>query len=197
MNHNFGIGRSAFCASNALSQHFEKSRRQMSPPQRYSFVNARPQTKAEKRQTRTAIRSHIGRWTQEKQQKLDSNVGSASDKDSPPELSRTVSLSPASTEQTRLRPRPRNRIGSIRSETVDDASDSPSILESTEGDVDDISERALISSTHLRWETSPGQSVKPNLLVQGFGSGILDPFRTYPSSNFPSSLVSQAHEYCE
>src|ERR1700742_3030675 len=75
----------------AQSLSLHKPRRQMSPPQRYSYVNARPQTKAEKRQTRTAIRSHIGRWTQEKQQKLEASPIDASERSSPPESSRTVS----------------------------------------------------------------------------------------------------------
>ncbi|KAJ9613098.1 hypothetical protein H2200_003039 [Cladophialophora chaetospira] len=159
----------------------------MSPPQRYSFVNARPQTKAEKRQTRTAIRSHIGRWTQEKQQKLEGNVVSASEKDSPPESSRTVSLSPGSTDQTR--PRRPDRVASVWSESVEETSDSRSSLGGTEHDADDISARALVSSVDREWEALP-----PNTIVQVLGSGILDPFRTYPS-NFPSALVSQAHEY--
>ncbi len=157
-------------------------------------MNARPQTKAEKRQTRTAIRSHIGKWTQEKQQKVDVNIGSASEKELPSESSRTVPLSPALTEQSQ--PPPRNRIGSAWPETVDGASDSHSNLESLEDDVNEVaSERGLVVPAQLRRQRAE-PSGEPTFFVQAFGSGILDPFRTYPS-NFPSSLVSQAHDYCE
>ncbi|KIW63846.1 hypothetical protein PV04_08818 [Phialophora macrospora] len=165
----------------------------MSPPQRYSFVNARPQTKAEKRQTRTAIRSHIGRWTQEKQQKNESSASSASEKSSPPESSRTVSPSPAPTDQAQ--PRPRDILGSAWSEGPDSATEEggPS-RRSTEDEVAGFSELTVTAPADLRRALSPRAIRRSNSVIQVLGSGTLDPFRTYPSE-FPSALVSQCHDY--
>jgi hypothetical protein len=167
----------------------------MSPPQRFSFVNARPQTKAEKRQTRTAIRSHIGRWTQEKQQKIESSASSASEKSSPPESSQTVSPSPAPTDQAQ--PHPRDRFGGAWSEAPDSAPEggAPS-RRSTEDEVAGLSELTVTAPTHLRRAFSPGSTTRSNSVIQVLGSGTLDPFRTYPSE-FPSALVSQCHDYCK
>ncbi|OCT44561.1 hypothetical protein CLCR_05640 [Cladophialophora carrionii] len=166
----------------------------MSPPQRYSFVNARPQTKAEKRQTRTAIRSHIGRWTQEKQQKIESNTtSSGSEKDSPPESARAVSPSPAPADQTQ--PPPRQRLGSVWSDAPDSASsDGPPDRESTEDDVQVLSELTVTAPAHLRRVFSAGSTTHSNSAIQVLGSGTLDPFHTYPS-DFSSTLVSQCHDY--
>ncbi|EXJ55356.1 hypothetical protein A1O7_08283 [Cladophialophora yegresii CBS 114405] len=167
----------------------------MSPPQRYSFVNARPQTKAEKRQTRTAIRSHIGKWTQEKQQKIENSTSSGGDKNSPPESSRAVSPPPAPTDQTRLRPP--ERLGSVWSDGPDStSSDNPSDRESTEDEVRDFSELTVTAPPHLRRAFSAGSITHSNSAIQVLGSGTLDPFRTYPSE-FPSTLVSQCHDYCK
>jgi hypothetical protein len=166
----------------------------MSPPQRYSFVNARPQTKAEKRQTRTAIRSHIGRWTQEKQQKLDGSTTSASEKGSTPGSSRTISLSPAALELRQLQPG--DKIEYEWSEApTDESSNIHPNRESRDDDVDDLFEFAVTGPRHQR-RGYPPDSTSPSSIIQVLGSGTLDPFRTYPS-DFPSSLVSQCHEYCK
>ncbi|OAP57263.1 hypothetical protein AYL99_08001 [Fonsecaea erecta] len=174
----------------------------MSPPQRYSFVNARPQTKAEKRQTRTAIRSHIGRWTQENQQKIEgtksaagaSASASASERSSP-ELSRTDSLSPAESAQSRSQRRP-SRVKVAKAGDTDSSSSTSNVdQDSTSDDVDDDTGLTVTAPSHLHQGLSPaaaGPSRRP--YVQVLGSAVLDPFQTYPST-FPSTLISQCHEY--
>jgi hypothetical protein len=167
----------------------------MSPPQRYSFVNARPQTKAEKRQTRTAIRSHIGRWTQEKQQKLDGPASSASEKSSTPEFSPTISPSSAASQQPGLQSRDNSGIAwpEEPSNTGGDSGDPDQ--ESTEDDSDNQAS-AVSGPVRLRREYPLGFLAESPPIIQVLGSGSLDPFHTYPS-NFPSALVSQCHEYCK
>jgi hypothetical protein len=166
------------------------ARHPMSPPARYSFVNARPQTKAERKQTRTAIRSHIGRWTQEKQQRLDLPT-TERDKQSPSGSSRTISASPTSSDQ------PQQSIrGKFETQWVD-ASDSASSIgdpnrEFLEDDLDDA--QRLASNQRQR---PPRDSLSASTsVIQVLGSGLLDPFYTLPT-NFPAELISQCHEYCK
>ncbi|EXJ74816.1 uncharacterized protein A1O5_01512 [Cladophialophora psammophila CBS 110553] len=164
----------------------------MSPPQRYSFVNARPQTKAEKRQTRTAIRSHIGRWTQENQQKTEGSRSAASTRASP-ELSRTDSLSPGESVQSQSQHHPRLKVA--RPGDTDSSSSASNFdQESTSDDVDDDTGLTVTAPPRLRPRLSPASRSTSHSFIQVLGSGVLDPFQTYPSA-FPSSLISQCHEY--
>ncbi|KIW34067.1 uncharacterized protein PV07_00867 [Cladophialophora immunda] len=169
----------------------------MSPPQRYSFVNARPQTKAEKRQTRTAIRSHIGRWTQENQQKVESTNKSAASagasSKSSPELSRTDSLSPVESAQSQSQRRSRVKVA--RPGDTDSSSSASNFdQESTSDDVEDDAGLIVTAPSRLRQGLSPASAGASRPFIHVLGSGVLDPFQTYPST-FPSSLISQCHEY--
>ncbi|KAH0842789.1 hypothetical protein FOPE_07943 [Fonsecaea pedrosoi] len=168
----------------------------MSPPQRYSFVNARPQTKAEKRQTRTAIRSHIGRWTQENQQKIEgTKTATGASTRSSPESSRTDSLSPV--EPTQSRSQHPLRVSLARPADNTDSSSSASNIDqdSTSDEIEDDTGLVVTAPSHLRQRLSPAARGTARPFIRTLGSGVLDPFQTYPST-FPSSLISQCHEYC-
>ncbi|OAG41588.1 hypothetical protein AYO21_04290 [Fonsecaea monophora] len=167
----------------------------MSPPQRYSFVNARPQTKAEKRQTRTAIRSHIGRWTQENQQKIEgTKTATGASTRSSPESSRTDSLSPV--EPTQSRSQHPLRVSLARPADNTDSSSSASNIDqdSTSDEIEDDTGLVVTAPSHLRQRLSPAARGTARPFIRTLGSGVLDPFQTYPST-FPSSLISQCHEY--
>jgi hypothetical protein len=170
----------------------------MSPPQRFSFVNARPQTKAEKRQTRTAIRSHIGRWTQEKQQKLEGAgaTGSTDERSSssPESAPRTISLPPTERGPTASHLREVAWTEGSASETGKNEPD----REHPENEDDDLTDFAVTAPTQAQRRTDrrSTSATISNPVIQAFGAGTLDPFDTSPT-NFPSSLISQCHEYCK
>ena len=167
----------------------------MSPPQKYSFVNVRPETKAEKRQTRTTTRSHIGRWTQEQQHEIEGTTTLAIERSSQPEPSQTVYPSPAASEQTQSQPG--DQIETVRNE---ESSFESGVSHADRGCVDDEDDElfdfALIVPSHLSGEYASASIPASNSTVQVLGSCTIDPFRTYPS-DFPSALVSQCHAYCK
>lgn len=162
----------------------------MSASQRYSFVNAHPQTKAEKLEARVAIRSHIGRWTQENQQRSSSKT-----------LPANVERVPASSQafppsQQLLEPPP----------TVSLWRDGEGwrVEPGDPGVPDDSDEEEVFG-----WKTRTGQgrelvdscpssssSDASRASIEPLGSGLLDPFQTYPSL-LPVSLVSECNDYCE
>ena len=170
----------------------------MNPPLRYSFVNAGPQTKAEKRKTRTAIRSHIGRWTQEKQQKLDVNPSSTSEKESPSNSSRIASLSPVPSGGTQSQSL--DQSGGVWLDVSSDSRGEKSArgnsAEDDDVDVDNQGALVVADLAQLRREHPPVLGNGINSSIQVLGTGTLDPFQTYPSK-FSPALVSQCHEYCK
>ena len=167
----------------------------MSPPVRYSFVNARPETKAEVKQTRTAIRSHIGRWTQEKQQKLDENAANANEEDPSPKSARIAS--PSAVSLGRTKPRPAEKTTSIRSDRSDDLTQRRSFRRiPADDEVDGKVAPAVNVPAQVRRRPPFFVEDDFNTSVQVLGSGTLDPFRTTPTT-FPADLVSQCHEYCK
>jgi hypothetical protein len=158
---------------------------------RYSFVNARPQTKAERKQARTAIRSHIGKWTQEQQQRLE-NTSNSSDKSSSSDENHRVSRSPPlpTLNNNRASSSSPRRPAEFVQKTVVRSHGALEAMSSNEPD-----NRGRQNPPDRNNGSSSREMILWNRAIQSFGSSSIDPFHSLASS-FDNIVISDCHEYC-